>query len=332
MNRFVSAALAVVLMVGMAACSEAPVEDLPSPSPSSTKTPREVPDVLGTSASDAKIALIAQGLRPVFRTQDGERWTNEKLAAYAEALSTDPSAGTSVETGTVVEITLNMTESSASEKMKAEAEAKVLETRYTFSCSTRGYGADRKTEEYHSYSAVWSAPNYADIDTCYVRIAGESPSKDTELRAEEQTIANIVSDNGGDASIPASAFANALSLCAKPPFDYPNINARSSRNTQALAQAARTLCPDAPHAALLQEASARVTIQDGTFVVGQEMEGGTYQTRPGVKDCYWARTTGSGDIIANDFIGFAPTGATVSVFEGEGFEASNCGTWTKIAE
>jgi hypothetical protein len=60
------------------------------------------------------------------------------------------------------------------------------------------------------------------------------------------------------------------------------------------------------------------------------MEPGTYKTKPGSKDCYWSRTTGGGDIIANDFVGFAPNGVTVTVYPGEGFESTRCGVWTKI--
>ena len=44
----------------------------------------------------------------------------------------------------------------------------------------------------------------------------------------------------------------------------------------------------------------------------------------------WSRTTGGGDVIENDFVGFAPNGVTVAVYEGEGFESQHCGVWTKI--
>lgn len=60
------------------------------------------------------------------------------------------------------------------------------------------------------------------------------------------------------------------------------------------------------------------------------MEPGTYRTKPGSKDCYWSRTNGGGDIIANNFIGFAPNGVTVTVCAGEGFESQRCGMCTKI--
>lgn len=66
------------------------------------------------------------------------------------------------------------------------------------------------------------------------------------------------------------------------------------------------------------------------MTVGTTMEPGTWKTKPGVKDCYWSRSSGSGDIIDNDIIDYAPEGVTVAVQAGEGFKSSRCGTWTKI--
>lgn len=80
---------------------------------------------------------------------------------------------------------------------------------------------------------------------------------------------------------------------------------------------------------MLQGVVTAVKVGPGTRVVGQTMEPGTYKTNPGAKDCYWSRTTGGGAIIANDFVGFAPDGVSVTVYPGEGFESSNCGIWTK---
>jgi hypothetical protein len=98
------------------------------------------------------------------------------------------------------------------------------------------------------------------------------------------------------------------------------------------AKAALAMCPDAAHAAVLQEVINAVKVSDGDKIVGKTMEPGTYRTVPGVKDGYWSRNTGGGAIIDNDFVGFAPNGVTVTVTvrSGEGFESKGCGTWTKI--
>lgn len=70
---------------------------------------------------------------------------------------------------------------------------------------------------------------------------------------------------------------------------------------------------------------------DGTYVVGQDIQSGTYRLREASSGCYYERLSGfSGtvkDIIANNdtdvpaIITIAPTD--------KGFQASNCGTWTK---
>ena len=75
---------------------------------------------------------------------------------------------------------------------------------------------------------------------------------------------------------------------------------------------------------------------DGTYTVGDEMDPGTYQAMVthganGLHNCYWERSTGSGDIIDNNFINFAPDGVTVTVKSGEGFTSENCGAWKKIS-
>lgn len=67
---------------------------------------------------------------------------------------------------------------------------------------------------------------------------------------------------------------------------------------------------------------------EGTHTVGKDIKPGTYRTvdRP-VSDCYWERSTGSGDIIANNFINNAPAGVTLTVRRGEGFTSRGCGSW-----
>ncbi|MCM0638750.1 PASTA domain-containing protein [Cellulomonas wangsupingiae] len=69
----------------------------------------------------------------------------------------------------------------------------------------------------------------------------------------------------------------------------------------------------------------------GTYEVGTDIPVGTYKTTgTDIKDCYWSRTTGGGEIIDNDFIGYAPAGVTIDVRAGEGLEVSAaCGLWTQ---
>lgn len=100
--------------------------------------------------------------------------------------------------------------------------------------------------------------------------------------------------------------------------------------SKAEAAVALTVRPDAPHAAELQYTVSTSRVVDGTMIVDQTMEPGTWKTTPRVKLCYWSRNSGGGDTIANDIIDFAPDGVTVTVSAGEGFKSSKCGTWSKV--
>ena len=71
------------------------------------------------------------------------------------------------------------------------------------------------------------------------------------------------------------------------------------------------LRPIAPHAAVLKNVLTSVKIDDGVHTVGQDMEPGTYRTKPSAKDCSWSRSTGGGGIIANDMVGFALRNGTI---------------------
>lgn len=69
---------------------------------------------------------------------------------------------------------------------------------------------------------------------------------------------------------------------------------------------------------------------DGTYVVGVDIQPGTYRTEAGDR-CYWARLSGLGgnleDIIANDL----PTGPTLVEISASdaAFETQGCGTWQR---
>lgn len=70
---------------------------------------------------------------------------------------------------------------------------------------------------------------------------------------------------------------------------------------------------------------------DGTFVVGKDIQPGTYRTREASSGCYYARLRGFGgttdDIIANANTD-APAIVTIAATD-KGFESTSCGIWTK---
>jgi hypothetical protein len=69
---------------------------------------------------------------------------------------------------------------------------------------------------------------------------------------------------------------------------------------------------------------------NGTWIVGQDIQPGTYRTREASGNCYWERLSGLsgnfGDIIANDGISY-PTVVTIAPTD-KAFESSGCATWT----
>lgn len=74
-----------------------------------------------------------------------------------------------------------------------------------------------------------------------------------------------------------------------------------------------------------------VSVDDGTWVVGEDIPAGTYKAMSRVGDgCYWAlykSGTNSETIIANDFPGGGRP--VVTVRRGQDFRTARCGSWVK---
>lgn len=77
--------------------------------------------------------------------------------------------------------------------------------------------------------------------------------------------------------------------------------------------------------------TSKTSFGDGMYIVGTDIQPGTYKNS-GQVNCYYARLSGFGgttdEIIANDNTD-ASTIVTISASD-KGFEASSCGTWTKV--
>lgn len=87
-----------------------------------------------------------------------------------------------------------------------------------------------------------------------------------------------------------------------------------------------------PPAATGKPVAAAPTIDDGTWVVGEDIPAGTYKVNQPVGDtCYWAITksgSNGASIIQNDLVqGGRPK---VTIKKGQDFETARCGTWTKV--
>jgi apolipoprotein N-acyltransferase len=81
----------------------------------------------------------------------------------------------------------------------------------------------------------------------------------------------------------------------------------------------------------VEKKQAANTIADGTWVVGVDIEAGTYKAKSSVgSSCYWAiltSGTNGDDIINNDIPGGGLPSVTLAA--GQDFKSSRCGSWTK---
>lgn len=338
MKLRISAFVAATLIAGLTACGggeEQNANDAASTSASASATAaaKPVPNVVGKTYLEARSLLNKSDYYARLIGKDGKEWTTNIVPNESVlVVSMSPSAGT-VSANDYIEITVNLTqeEFTAAVKAKADAakvaaeEAKIA-TRYTYTC-----GAYSGTQpKYKSYKDVWASADYNGSGTCYIQIDGKDSYSKLPLLPSEQKIVDFVASKGGDVSVPSATVGSVMKLCAKLDPGYADQVVARPEWRKSEAEAALTVCPDAPHAAVLQQEITAVKMGDGDKIVGQTMAPGTWKTKAGIKDCYWSRNTGGGDIIANDFVGFAPDGVTVTVYAGEGFESSRCGTWTKI--
>jgi hypothetical protein len=81
---------------------------------------------------------------------------------------------------------------------------------------------------------------------------------------------------------------------------------------------------------LSQVTETKTTFDEGTYIVGTDIQPGTYRSSEG-DGCYWARLSGFrgtiGDIITNDFRSGGVATVTIRQSD-EGFSSNGCGTWT----
>ena len=97
-----------------------------------------------------------------------------------------------------------------------------------------------------------------------------------------------------------------------------------------------TLCPGHPLAAELRaniergqveadfEASGQL-IGSGTYLVGDEIQPGTYYVEGEIEDCYWERQDGAGEIIDNNFVNSARRVEVTIRFSDYACHSEGCG-------
>jgi predicted small lipoprotein YifL len=314
MKRYLSAAVVAATLLALTACGGGPVAGTaapassetatatPSDTPSPTHSPRAVPDVTGKKFLDARKILIASGFYGDAWGKDGKEWKNATPDASLQVVSTTPAAGT-VTTTEDIRINLAVKEAdnaglaqaaAAAAKANAAAAATAAQaaTRYAFRC---GPTTSADGDTYHTLKEVWASVHYKASDTCMVTYDGHYAREKPAALPDEQKIVDIVAASGGDASgAPIETYDSVLRLCTKLDSIWADSVWANPEWKKAEAKAALALCPDAPHDAVFRSVITTSKVAEGTHVVGKGMDPGTYQTVPGVKDCYWARTTGGG--------------------------------------
>ena len=100
---------------------------------------------------------------------------------------------------------------------------------------------------------------------------------------------------------------------------------------------AKVMCPNSVHltdgdnAPATSSAPAKASFSDGTHMVGEDIQPGTYRNK-GTSSCYWERLSGFGgtfaDIIANE----NPRGQSYVTIDpsDRAFKSQNCGTWEMV--
>lgn len=184
--------------------------------------------------------------------------------------------------------------------------------RWTITCYK---GSTTQQQSFTSLPDVWTQLPEARL------CRGEYTGGGTfEALPEEQAVIDILAPHWQGQEKPANVYGVALGVCAE---------ASEEPIVLLYARAGGALCPEAPHGALLVGLGDGSIFGDGSRIIGTDTPAGTYITAPGVRDCYWERSSGGGDILANDVVTFAPDGVAVTVNDGEGFTSDHCGRWTR---
>lgn len=162
-------------------------------------------------------------------------------------------------------------------------------------------------------------------------LVGSKEQRDAELAAAAEqalddqydTLAASLEGNGMTPPYDGREYCEYLHEFYTPDNVYPMLWGEQTESRQIDIAAVRVYCPEfAPKMDMVLTG-----FYDGDHIVGQTIQPGTYRTAAGVKDCYWERNDGSGDILDNNFVGAAHNGVTVTVNGGEGFTTNGCGLW-----
>lgn len=190
---------------------------------------------------------------------------------------------------------------------------------YTISCESLG-ALNQST--YSSLEQVWAAgQDFFDCTATLNSYYQPTPTDQSAIALDEQQ-----ATPPGTTADPTLILEHLLGICADSSSRMPDVVTLVPQDVKA----ALILCPNHPQARVLQQLAAGDIVGDGTFTVGQTIKPGRWVSVPGVKDCYWERTSRSGSTLANDFVSFAPGGVPVTILPSDGgFVSQGCVAWTR---
>jgi hypothetical protein len=245
MKLYGTAVLAAIAIV-LTGCGggEKPASSSTAATVTPTATARaKVPGLVGKTFPETQSELEKINYSASIYGPDGVKWASTTVPDETViTVSTAPGAG-GVSGNDKVNVKVNVAEREflASSKAKAEA-ARVAEaeaniaTRYLYRCGA--------TTTYKSLKEVWGSGDYKFGGTC--RADGAYT-----ILPSEQKLVDTVASRGVNVTDPSRTVERIMGLCAKLEPDYADLPTIPERKGEA--EAALTVCPDAPHAALLQE-------------------------------------------------------------------------------
>lgn len=199
------------------------------------------------------------------------------------------------------------------------AEAPTLAS-FEFTCSSLDFS---KSETYQKYSEAWSDSDI--YPNCEATLVSGTVFTGVEIAAFEASKYKEI-----------SSLDTLYSLCAET-TDLYFLTSQGLSDSQADELSGMlTLCPDHPSYDVLTEkltgykdwvagGSIKTGFGPGLYMVGSEIQPGTYITTQRVDDCYWERQDSSGRTIENDYILAAPS-ATVTISDSDiSFLTEGCG-------
>ncbi|MBB4930636.1 hypothetical protein F4561_001456 [Lipingzhangella halophila] len=69
----------------------------------------------------------------------------------------------------------------------------------------------------------------------------------------------------------------------------------------------------------------------GAFLVGDEIQPGTYYSEGELDGCYWERSDSAGEIIDNDFLTSGRRVQVTIAASDYSFNSRSCGTWRPVS-